>query len=71
MSALNIMAKPYSCSNITKTSVKQMLLDGVDFGSPLWRVCGCGLNQSVQEAMKDISNVKVHLKTQSGNVNIK
>ena len=48
-----------------------MLLDGVDFGSPLWRVCGCGLNQSVQEAMKDISNVKVHLKTQSGNVNIK
>ena len=28
------------------------------------------LNKSVHEGLKDISNVKVHLKTRSGNVNI-
>ena len=29
-----------------------------------------GLNRSIHEGMKDISNVKVHLKTLSGNVNM-
>ena len=39
--------------------------------SPLkWCACGCGLNRFVHEGMNDISNVKVHLKTCSGNVNI-
>ena len=33
-------------------------------------MCGHSLNASVYEGMKDISNVKVHLKTQSGTVNI-
>ena len=32
--------------------------------------CGCGLNGFVNESMSDISNVKVHLKTSSENVNI-
>ena len=32
--------------------------------------CGCDLNGFVYESMSDISNVKVHLKTSSGNVNI-
>ena len=31
---------------------------------------GCGLNRFVNEGMNHISNVKVHLKTRSGNVNI-
>ena len=46
------------------------LLDGIDVGLPKWRVCGCGLNRFVHEGMKDISNVRIHLKTHSGNVNI-
>ena len=33
-------------------------------------VCGCGLNRVVHEGMNHISNVKVHLKTRSRNVNI-
>ena len=49
---------------------KQTLLDGVDVGPPKQRVCWRGLNRSVHEAMNNISNVKVHLKTPSGNVNI-
>ena len=47
------------------------LLDGVDVGPLKWRLCGCGLNRFVHEAMNYISNVKVHLKTSSGNVNIR
>ena len=39
-------------------------------GLPKWGVCRNGLNRSVNEGMKDISNVKVHSKTCSGNVNI-
>ena len=31
---------------------------------------GVALNQSIYEGMNDISNVNVHLKTRSGNVNI-
>ena len=45
-------------------------LDGVDIGPLKWCICGCVLIQSVHEGAKDISNVKVHLKTHSGNVNI-
>ena len=47
-----------------------MLLDGIDISPLKWRVCGCGLNRFVHEGMNHISNVKVHLKTFSGNVNI-
>ena len=46
------------------------LLDGLDVSTLKWRVCGCGLNWFVHEGMNDISSVKVHLKTRSGNVNI-
>ena len=48
---------------------QKMLLEGVDVGPTKWRVCGRGLNRSVHEGMNDISNVKVHLRTRSGNVN--
>ena len=41
-----------------------------DVGPLKWRVSGCGLNRFVHECMNGISNVKVHLKTLSGNVNI-
>ena len=47
------------------------LLDGLDVSQLIWHVCGCGLNRFVHEGMNDISKVKVHLKTRSGNVNIK
>ena len=68
MSMLSIMAICVQChSNISKQT---MLLDGVEVGQPKWCVCGHGLNQSFHEGMNDISNVKVHLKTCSGYVNI-
>ena len=54
-------------ANLSKQAT---LLDGVDVGPLKWRVCGCGLNQFVDEGMIDISNVKVHLKTRIGNVNM-
>ena len=47
------------------------LLNGVDVGPPKQRVCWRGLNRSIHEAMNKISNVKIHLKTHSGNVNVK
>ena len=54
-------------ANVSKQAT---LLDGHDVG-PLKRcVCGCGLNRFVHEGMNHISNVEVHLKTRSGNVNI-
>ena len=46
------------------------LLDGLGVCPLKWRVCGCGLNRFVYGGMNDISNVKVHLKTSSGNANI-
>ena len=46
------------------------LLDGLDVSPLKWRVCGYGLNRFVYEGMNHISNLKVHLKTRSGNVNI-
>ena len=51
-------------------SEQTTLLDGVEVAPPKWHVCGRGLNRSIHDSMKDTSNVKVHLKTRSGNVNI-
>ena len=44
------------------------LLDGIDVGLPNLRICRSGLNQSVHEGMENISIVKVHLRTHSGNI---
>ena len=55
-------------ANVSKQAT---LLDGLDVSPLKWRVCGCGLNLFVHEGMNQISNVKAHLKTRSGNVNIK
>ena len=46
------------------------LLDGVDVGPPKWCVYGSVLNRSVHDGMKNISNIKVNLKTRSETVNI-
>ena len=54
----------------TNVSKQATLLDGFDFSPLRWRVCGCDLNRFVHEGMNHISNLKVHLKTCSGNVNI-
>ena len=54
-------------ANVSKQAT---LLDGLDVSPLIRRVCGCGLNRFVHEGMNHISNVKVHLKTRSGNVNI-
>ena len=45
-------------------------MDGLDVSPLKWRVCGCGLNRLVHEGKNHISNVEVHLKTHSENVNI-
>ena len=55
-------------ANISKQAT---LLDGLDVSRLKWRVCGCGLNRFVHEGMNNISNAKLHLKTRSGNVNMK
>ena len=66
--ALNVMAiRVQRHANVSKQAT---LLDGFDVSPLKWRVCGCGLNRFVHEGMNHISNVKVHLKTRSGNVNI-
>ena len=54
-------------SNVSKQAT---LLDGLGVSPLKWRVCGCRLNRFVHEGMNHISNVEVHLKTRSGNVNI-
>ena len=54
-------------ANISKQAT---LLDGLDVSPLKWRVCGYSVNRFVHEVMNHISNVKVHLKTRSGNVNI-
>ena len=54
-------------ANVSKQAT---LLDGLDVRLFKWRVCWCGLNRFVHEGMNHISNVKVHLKTPSRNVNI-
>ena len=53
--------------NISKPAT---LLDGLDVSTLNWRVYGCDLNRFVNEGMNHISNVKVYLRTRSGNVNI-
>ena len=53
--------------NVSKQTT---LLDGLDVSLLKCRVCGCGLNRFVHEGMNHISNVKVRLKTRSGNVNM-
>ena len=55
----------------TSVSKQATLLDGLDVSPLKWRVCVCGLNRIVHVGMNHISNVKVHLKTRSGNVNIR
>ena len=66
--ALNVMAiRVQRHANVSKQA---MLLDGLDVSPLKWRVCGCGLNRFVHEGMNHISNVEVHLKARSGNVNI-
>ena len=62
---MSIRVQPHA--NISKQAT---LLDGLDVSPLKWRVCGWGLNRFVHEGMNYISNVKVHLKTCSGNVNI-
>ena len=54
-------------SNVSKQAT---LLDGLGVSPLKWRVCGCGLNRFVCKGMNHISNVKVHLMTRIGNVNI-
>ena len=54
----------------TSVSKQATLLDGLDVSPLKWCACGCGLNRLVHEGMNHISNVKVHSKTRSGNVNI-
>ena len=56
-----------SQANVSKQII---LLDGVHAGPPKWCVSWHGLNGTVHEGMNGILNVKVHLKTGSGNVNI-
>ena len=51
-------------------SKQARLLDELDVSPLKWRVCGCCINRFVHEGMNHISNVKVHLKTRGGNVNI-
>ena len=52
----------------TLTSKQATLL--VEGGPVQWHVCRFSLKQFVHEGMNDISNVKVHLKARTGNVNI-
>ena len=68
ISARNVMARRVQRhANVSKQAT---LLDGLDVSPLKWRVSGCGLNRFVHEGMNHISNVEVHLKTRSGNVNI-
>ena len=53
-------------ANVSKQAT---LLDGLDVSPLEWRIFGCGL-RLVHEGNNHISNVEVHLKTRSGNVNI-
>ena len=55
-------------ANVSKQAT---LLDVLDVSPLKWRVCGCGLKRFVHDGMNHISNVEVHLKIRSGNVNIR
>ena len=54
-------------ANVSKQA---MLLDELDVSPLKLHVCGCGLNRFIHEGMNHISNLKFHLKTRSGNVNM-
>ena len=54
-------------ANVSKRAT---LLDVLDVSPLKRRVCGCGFNRFVHKGMNQISIVKVHLNTRSGNVNI-
>ena len=56
-----------SHSNVSKQAT---LLDGLDVSQLKLPACGSGLNRFVHEGMNDILNVKVHLNSRSGIVNI-
>ena len=51
-------------------SKQTTLLGGVDVDPPKWHECGRGINRTVHEGIKDISNSKVLLKARSGYLNI-
>ena len=51
-------------ANVSKQAT---LFDGLDISL---LTCGRGLNRFVHEGMNDVSNVKVHFKTSSGNVRV-
>ena len=61
---------PIRVQRHANVSIQATLLDRLDVSPLKWRVCGCGLNRFVHEGMNHISNVKVHLRACSGNVNI-
>ena len=46
---LNVMV--IQVQHHTNVSKQTILFHGVDVGPPKWRICGCGLNQSVHEAV--------------------
>ena len=54
-------------SNVSKQAT---LFNGLEISPLKWCICGCVLNRLVHEGMNHISNVEVHFKTRSGNVNI-
>ena len=68
---INRKLKSANCWQRTSLNVSKQklitLLDGVDVGTPKWRVSTDCLIVRVHEA---VSNVKVHLMTRSGNVNM-
>ena len=66
--ALNVMA--ICVQRHTNVSKQAALLDELDVSPLKWRVFGCGSNRFVHEGMNHISNVKVHLKTRSGCLNV-
>ena len=66
--ALNVMV--IRVQRHTNVSKQATLLDGLDVSPLKWRICGFCLNQFVHEGMNHISNIEVHFKTRSGNVNI-
>ena len=65
-----LIVKAIRVQSYTNVSNQTALLDGVDIGPPKWRIYGHDLNRYVHEDTKDISNVKIHLKTHRQNVNI-